>query len=675
MSLVLGIDTGGTFTDGVVVDRAQRKVLAKAKSRTTKDDLSRGIIECINGMQFDEFEKIDVVSLSTTLATNAIVEGAGCEVGLLMIGFAPEQAIPASEMSILPGGHSVKGIEKEPFDETAARDAIEAMRGKVDAIAISGYLSIRNPEHELLAQRLVKEILDVPVVCAHHLTRSLGIHERTTTAVLNARLMPIIDQLLRSVQKALEKKCINSPVMIVKGDGTLVGEAKAREKPIETLLSGPAASIIGAGFLSNIETGFVLDMGGTTTDIAIIKNGVPRIDEEGAHVGGFLTHVEAAAINTYGLGGDSYIQMDMARKLQVGPQRVVSIAAATDDHPYLLDELKKIHIPYAYLLRYSQVVDCFYLLNEHVTSANADTDKKVIEILRDGPHSFFTIVERLGVKPNFLNLNHLVNIGAIGRISVTPTDLLHATGELRLWNAEASKHAVGLLAKRFNMEVNDFLRIASDRVIDELCYTCIQSLTNYEGETFSFKTDEGAAYFLAKQLGKSGSEFLKCSIQPTIPLVGIGAPIKSWLPQAAERIGATLIIPDNPEVANAIGSAVGRVIESVKILIAPGDNNDGFNLHSAWEMRTFETLEEAVEYGKDFAETKAREAAKLNGVKRVELTVNHKDILSSSGSEDKDIYIESRIEAIATECPDWEREEKKDHFFVDTKNRGMSLSD
>ncbi len=675
MSLVLGIDTGGTYTDGVVIDRSTRKVLAKAKSLTTRDDLSRGIIGCIDGMVFDDFDRIDIVSLSTTLATNAIVEGAGCEVGLVMIGFEPDGSIPCTEMRMVPGGHNVKGIAKEPLDEDAVRQALESMRGLVDAIAISGYLSVRNPEHELRVQELVGEVLGLPVVCAHHLTRSLGIHERTVTAVLNAKLIPIIKRLLTSVRASLDEKGVEAPIMVVKGDGTLVGEKLAQEKPIETLLSGPAASIIGAGFLSGVEDGFVLDMGGTTTDIAVVKDGVPRVDEEGARVGGFLTHVEAASINTYGLGGDSYVQMDMDRKLQVGPQRVIPICIAVQEHPYLHDELRVISIPYAYLLRYVQVADCLQLLNKNATASLSSSEAQVVEALEDGPHSFFTIVDRIGAEPNLLNVNRLVNVGVISRISVTPTDLLHASGKMLDFDAEASKLAIKLLSKRFGMYADDFVEMACDRVVDELCYCSAQSLAIHEGARFDLKEDEGAAYFFSKQLHPVAGEYISCSIKVGIPLVGIGAPVEAWLPRAAERIGAQLVIPDNSEVANAIGSAVGKVIESVKILITPGDNNDGFNLHSAWEMKVFEHLEDAVEYGKRCAVEKAHEAALANGARNIEITLNHEDVSAQSGTGDGDIYIETRIEAIATEQPEWERGHRKEHFFVDTRGRGMTLND
>lgn len=668
MSFVLGIDTGGTYTDGVIMNRTNKKIIAKAKALTTRYDLSVGIRNCINNIDFNAFSDISVVSLSTTLATNAIVEGRGCEVGLLMIGFQPDRDLPVKEIRVVPGGHDIKGKEKTPLDIEETKAAIESFRGKVDAIAISGYLSVRNPEHELQVQKLVKEILDLPVVCAHHLTRSLGLHERTITAILNARLIPIIKELMLSVKCVLKEKKIDASIMIVKGDGSLMGEDQAEDKPIETLLSGPASSIIGATFLSNIDDALILDMGGTTTDIAIIRNKIPRIDEEGAKVGGFLTRVEAAAINTYGLGGDSYIQLNMQRKLQIGPQRVWPICVMSTKYPYLVDELRDIKIPYNYLLLYAQITDCFMILNEKKTCNYSEKELRVLEELKDGPHSLVYLVKKMEEELNLFDLNRLVNIGALGRISVTPTDILHATGEYTQWNAEGATTAITLLAERFHIEYDKFIDFAIDGIVDELCYTCIQSLCYDENLKCVLKESEIGNFFVNKQLHPDENSMLYCAIQPNVPVVGIGAPVKAWLPRMAKRINARLIIPENQEVANAIGSAAGKIMESVKILINPGECGEGFVLHSTWEMKHFKELEEAVAYGKAYASEKAKEAALNDGAEHVDLTVEHKDIYASANMIENDIYIESRIEVIATETPEWERSEKHEKFFVDARD-------
>ncbi|GAB6146910.1 hydantoinase/oxoprolinase N-terminal domain-containing protein [Desulfocicer niacini] len=668
MSFVLGIDTGGTYTDGIIMSRTNKKIIAKAKALTTRYDLSVGIRNCINDIDFNEFSDISVVSLSTTLATNAIVEGRGCEVGLLMIGFQPDRDLPVKEIRVVSGGHNIKGIEKSPLDIEKTRAAIESFRGEVDAIAISGYLSVRNPEHELQAQKMVKEILDLPVVCAHHLTRSLGFHERTITAILNARLIPIIKELMISVKCVLKEKKIDASIMIVKGDGSLMGEAQAEDKPIETLLSGPASSIIGATFLSGIDDALILDMGGTTTDIAIIRNKIPRIDEEGAKVGGFLTRVEAAAINTYGLGGDSYIQLNMQRKLQIGPQRVWPISVISAEYPYLVNELKGIEIPYTYLLLYSQITDCFMILNEKKTNNYTEKERRVLEELKDGPHSLLYLSKNMEEQLNLFDLDRLVNIGTLGRISVTPTDILHATGEYTQWNAEGATTAISLLAQRFHMGYDQFINFASDGIVDELCYSCIQSLCYNENLNFVLKESEIGTFFINKQLHPDEKSMLCCTIRPNVPVIGVGAPVKAWLPRMAKRLNAQLIIPEHQEVANAIGSAAGKIIESVKILINPGEFGKGFALHSSWEMKQFKELEEAVAYGKAFASKKAKEAALNDGAVHVDLTVEHKDVYAAANMIEKDIYIESRIEVIATETPEWERSEKKEKFFVDARD-------
>lgn len=674
MSLVLGIDTGGTYTDGVIVDRSQKKIIAKAKSLTTRDDLSIGITKCINNMDFDDFSSVDVVSLSTTLATNAIVEGRGCEVGLIMIGMEPQKELPVTEIAIVKGGHDVKGRERQPLDEDEVRAAIEGFRGKVDAIAISGYLCVRNPEHEMRVQQMVREILDLPVVCAHHLTRSLGMHERTVTAILNARLMPIIKELMDAVKVVLKEKNMHAPIMIVKGDGSLMGEQQAQERPIETLLSGPASSIIGATFLANEKDAIVLDMGGTTTDIATLKNGIPRIDDEGARVGGWLTRVEAAAINTYGLGGDSYLQLTNEGTFKVGPQRVWPICVICHQHPHLLQELKSIHLDQSYPLLYSQITDCFMILNEKETVNLSEREMQILDVLRDGPHSLFYISARIGSELNFLNLERLVNTGVLGRISVTPTDILHATGQYDQWCAEASQVAVTLLAQRFRLNFDEFIAIAKNSIVNELCYTILQTISIQDGNDFILKEEKIARYFIEKQLEGSGESNLGLKLEPKVPIIGIGAPVRAWLPPMAAKLNARLVIPENPEVANAIGSATGRIMDSVKIHINPGECSVGYVLHSSWEMKNFEELDEAVAYAIDYAKVKATEMAKADGAKNVELVVHHKDNYAKASMIENDIYVGSEVEVIATERPEWERTEEDEHFFVDTIDRGMTLN-
>lgn len=664
MSLVLGIDTGGTYTDGVVVELESKKILNKAKALTTREDLAIGVRNCINNLDFSDLNKISVVSLSTTLATNAIVEGRGCEVGLLMIGHEPIDKLPIKHFAVLPGGHNLKGVAKEELDLEKTKMAIEEFKGKVDAIAISGYLSVRNPEHEVKVKEIVREILDLPVVCAHQLTTSLGFHERTVTAVLNARLIPIIAELIESVKKVLSEKQIEASVMIVKGDGCLMSETLAREKPIDTILSGPASSIIGGTFLTQEPEALVLDMGGTTTDIAILHNGIPRINQEGAMVGGWLTRVQAAEIYTYGIGGDSYLQLNKLRDLQVGPQRVWPLSVVAHKYPYLVNELKD-SFDKDYNLMFAQATDCFMFLRQSTAEKLDSTEEKVIEILKDGPRSIHYLANKLDIDPNLFNLQHLVNLGVIARVSLTPTDILHANGTYKYWNEEAARIGVEILAQRMGKTAEQFIEIASETIVNELCITCLQSMVGCEGKNIWLKDNEAAMYFIKKALSSEENPLFDGSLTLKLPIIGIGAPVRAWLPKVAEKLNTQLIIPENAEVANAVGAATGKIMETVKVLIKPGDDGDGFLMHSPWERRHFETLEEACAHVLEEAKRRAISSAEQAGAKNYELVVNHEDVYANKSEADEGFYVESRIEVTAVGRPEWERDEEKEKFFVD----------
>lgn len=669
MSLVLGIDTGGTYTDGVVVDLESRDILCKAKALTTRENLAIGIRNCINNLKFKGLNGISAVSLSTTLATNAIVEGRGCEVGLLMLGHEPIGTLPVEHFTVLPGGHDIKGQAREELDLEKTRQAIEELKGKVDAVAISGYLSVRNPEHELIVMKMVRDILGVPVVCAHQLTTSLGFNERTVTAVLNAKLIPIIDELLQSVRTVLQEKGIEAPIMVVKGDGCMMSEALAREKPIETILSGPASSIIGGTFLTDTPDALVLDMGGTTTDIAILKNGIPSINQEGASVGGWLTRVQAAQIYTYGLGGDSYIQLDKERNIQVGPQRAWPLSVVAHQYPHLLEELS-VNFEKSYNLMFAQATDCFMFLKQPSAAETlTEREEQVIEVLQEGPHSLYYLTQRLETEANFLDLQHLVNTGVIARISVTPTDILHAKGTYTQWNREAAIRGVEILAERMGVSRDVFIELAIEKIVNELCYTCLQSLVSYEGQDIWLKDDPAVMYLIDKALSPTDDHKFDCLYKLKMPIIGIGAPVSAWLPEVAAKLNTDLVIPDHAEVANAVGAATGKIMETVKVLIKPGEKDGTYLVHAPWERKYFEDLQEAIEYALEDGKKHASMAAQKAGAKDFELVVNHEDVYVKGTLDDEDkVYIESRIEITAVGRPEWHREEKKEKFFVDLAN-------
>ena len=349
MPVYLGIDTGGTFTDAVVFD-PERGVIASAKSLTTRSDLSIGVAGAVSELvdALSVLGRIDMVSLSTTLATNAIVEGQGSPVCLVLIGqdvdvlsrFGLRQALGQDPVAHIAGGHTYEGVLREPLDEAAIRDAARNCKGRVAAFAVVSHFGVLNPEHELRAAAILREESGLPVTCSHELTSRLNAPRRAVNCILNGRLIPLIDQLIRAVQKMLLAHGVDAPLMVVQADGSVVNAESARIRPVQTILSGPAASVIGAGYLAGCSDALIADIGGTTTDLALLSNGQPKLNVDGAVVGEWRTMVEAVDVATVGLGGDSEIDCDERGRLLVGPQRAVPLSLLATQFPEIIEVLR-----------------------------------------------------------------------------------------------------------------------------------------------------------------------------------------------------------------------------------------------------------------------------------------------------------------------------------------------
>lgn len=194
---------------------------------------------------------------------------------------------------------------------------------------MASQFATRNPAHEQRVAELVAAVTGRPVSASHNLSAKLNGPKRALTALLNARLIGMIDRLIGRAEDQLRSLGINAPMMVVRGDGALMSSAQARERPIETILSGPAASLVGARWLTGAETALVSDIGGTTTDVALLRDGRPAIDPAGAQVGLYRTMVEAVAMRTHGLGGDSevhFTSQGLTAGVTLGPKRLLPIS-------------------------------------------------------------------------------------------------------------------------------------------------------------------------------------------------------------------------------------------------------------------------------------------------------------------------------------------------------------
>ena len=208
-----------------------------------------------------------------------------------------KSTLGADPVLFLPGGHDVHGNER-PLDTSQLAVFVDQHKNRVSGFAIAGYFAVRNASHELRVREELGGLCGLPVTCSHELTSKLGGPKRALTTLLNARLIPIIRELVAATRSHLDRTGISAPVMIVRGDGALVSAEFAFHRPIETILSGPAASLIGARYLLKSGDAVISDIGGTTTDIAILEGGWPRIDPEGSG-GRRITHHGRGGCHAY----------------------------------------------------------------------------------------------------------------------------------------------------------------------------------------------------------------------------------------------------------------------------------------------------------------------------------------------------------------------------------------
>ena len=633
--LVLGIDTGGTYTDGVLLEYNTHRILAAHKSLTTKRDFSIGIENVIKEIELDDPSAIQMVSISTTLATNAIAEGKGKRVALFLIGYDPE-LIDSFQMGdqfatphyyYIPGGHDLHGQEQEPLDLAALLEKVKQIKNKVDAIAVSSYFSPRNPEHEIRARKAISSVCELPIVLGHQLSTNLGSVERATTAALNASLLAVLQEFIIAVRRAMENRGIDAPLMVVRGDGTLMNDEFAARSPVETIHSGPAASAIGGRFLSGIDQALVLDVGGTTTDLALVLDGKVTISETGASVSGYQTAVKAANLLSIGLGGDSHITLDRSNEVAIGPERVVPLAYLAQQHPNVKQRLKAL-AKRTWPAPSPRELEYWFLQRDmEDQSAFTDREQDVIQILETGPKPATQVVKKLGLlDPNQMDISNLWREEVIGKSGFTPTDLLHIDGRHTPWDREASRAAMDVFSHFLNWEEAEFAEFLWARMTEMIVKAVIHFLTEKEIPAVHDNQAELAHWFLGNSLQPSHPH-LATQIKLKHPVIGIGAPAEVMLKRAAEVLNTELILPEHFQVANATGAVAGSVMVAEEILIYPhldAGNVDviGYYVQAREDREEYEELEDALEHARERAGERAKSAALRSGADNPQVIID-----------------------------------------------------
>ncbi|HEV7245489.1 MAG TPA: hydantoinase/oxoprolinase family protein [Shinella sp.] len=657
--LLLGIDTGGTYTDAVLYSET-RGVIARAKALTTRHDLSVGIsgaVEAVLAEAKAPVSAIGLVSLSTTLATNALVEGQGGRAGLVMIGFGPEDlkrdgladALGNDPVLFLPGGHNVHGNET-PLDMTALDDALPVLSQNVSSFAVAGYFAVRNPAHEVRVRDRIRTVSHLPVTCSHELSSKLGGPRRALTTLLNARLVSMIDRLIGACEDYLERRGIHVPMMVVRGDGALISAAEARLRPIETILSGPAASLVGARHLTGLDDAVVSDIGGTTTDVAVLDKGRPKLDAEGAVVGGYRTMVEAVAMRTFGLGGDSEVRINdrgLKAKIDLGPRRFLPLSLASALHPDAIIPVLERQLRTPHMGRHDGRFAVRTGVPERLASGLQPQEQALYEKIGAVPLPLDGLLVTTLQKAT---LDRLVARGLVHLCGITPSDAMHVLGGQGQWDAVAARLGLELAART---------KDGTGRPIAEspevLARLLVDRLTRQSADVIlsACLADDGAAIDPANSISidralHRAPGIVKFRIALDRPLVGLGASAPVYYPDIAEMLGAQSSIPADAGVANAVGAVVGQVRTVVTVFVTMPDEGI-FIVNGAGESVRLIDEAAAFSLAKERAMTAALHAARANGADEPVVTLGEEiDAPEVEGSRK---LVEARFTATASGRP------------------------
>jgi len=657
LSVGLGIDVGGTNTDAVLINLLSKEILSVSKAPTTQDDLARGIDDALKKLDNTFFPRVSLIGLSTTLATNSIVEGVKRRVCAFLIGYGPDDYPPLfkDEVVLISGGHTVQGEEKEPLDLNRVKEVLQKTRNEIEAYAVCGYFSVRNPDHELRVKHLIQGQTHQPVVCGHEISLQLDAVKRATTTILNAHLIPVIHHLIDSVKRVFGKQKIVAPLMIMRGDGSLMSELAIQDRPIETILSGPAASVVGAKYFlersGEDQDAVVVDIGGTTTDIALLKGGIPRLNPNGARVGHWQTNVMAIDIRTIGLGGDSQIFFDIDGNLRVGPKRIIPLSYLGYCYPEINEELRRIDEDWD-LLPHGNHTYLWLSIGREVEDQLSPLAQLILSQLTGRPLSLFQLAELNGHAPSEIlkEISALERRGLVIQSGVTPTDILHITGVFQAWNKESAERSLKILCKRQKIEFPTLiqkLRGVMDRSVG------FQVLELVLSESTHSKTGlDGCGFcnlFLDQCFRPDAKiEEVEFKLNLKDKIIGIGAPAHAFLPSVAEKLGTKTIIPSYAGVANAVGAITSAIVVREEAFIKSFQG--GFHLHSSQEMKFFSQLEEATDYGKRLLHEITLRKAKEAGAGEVEVFVDEKEHWATSRGGDS-VFIEKIITARAMGNP------------------------
>ncbi|MCC8142221.1 MAG: hydantoinase/oxoprolinase family protein [Lachnospiraceae bacterium] len=622
----IGIDTGGTCTDAVIYDTDAKEILAGVKSETTHEKLEIGIRESLTKLPKELVSRASYISLSTTLATNACVENKGGRVCLIFIG-VPEKTLKENgwrygfsntEDMLFLDAEPEKGIEP---DWDAFEEMIPEILKSYDSVAVSQVMAMENNgEYEREVRERILAQKEITVVCAYEIFRELNVIKRGAGAFLNARLIPVIEEFFDAVHNVLLELEIPLPFLIMRSDGSLVSEQYAKNYPVETLLCGPTASVKGAAELMSAQQAVVIDMGGTTSDVALVKDGMPKIEWEGVRVGGWQTFVRGIEIDTFALGGDSRVEYHN-QDIFLGNRRVLPVSALADRYPQVLGELERVEkldrgntkplYEHLLLMKSVQGKESYY----------TDEEIRICQLLEEGPLGIFQLADRLGIDVYQLDTGRLEQEGILLRSGFTPTDAMVIKGDRTdLPNLDTAKRAALLaqafLAKSTRRDAEDIPEEVYRLVKEKLFCNFVRILwkdahARRKAGTMEENLEELAREAFARETGPKDIAFYQAAFSTDAEVLGVGAPIHVFVEDVAKALHTVSRVSPYSGVSNALGALLGDacVYETIQVRVQYGislwDEEDEQYMVYGDKKEFFPTVEEAVDYAKELAGQRA----------------------------------------------------------------------
>ncbi|WP_407355145.1 hydantoinase/oxoprolinase N-terminal domain-containing protein [Methanolobus sp. WCC5] len=606
MNYSLGIDAGGTYTDAVLLRDDDDIIIQSGKALTSYPDPLEGIKQAIDQLDPVCLRDVRVVSVSTTLSTNSILEGTGFPVAMILIGnYDIKQELPTKHFLQARGGHNHNGEETEDLDTEAIKEFVQSVKNKVSAFAISSYFSVRNHDHELRAKEIVTKLTGLPAVCSFELSQDLGAFERAVTAFLNAQLIPVTERFMKTVEAEIRSRGMDAKIFMLKCDGSVIGIQSALKKPIESIFSGPAGSLVGASFLAKKETCAVIDVGGTSTDISVIHNGVPDMSDSGAVVGGWKTRVKAIRMETSAMGGDSHVWVK-GKDINIGPRRVIPLCRAAVLYPDFLEQLSSNPIPSKMLLGINYQPTRFYLRTGYHILETSKEENEILDTIKDSPTSITEIFNRMKRYPSSKVLDSLIQKRLIQPIGFTLTDALHVLGQYTDRNVEAANIGADRLGSLVNMDRLEFA-----------IYIKREFAKNMACDLISFFL-EGVE---KKELRKIFDIRAPTKFKIQVPVVLIGGPVAAFVEELQEILDAEIILPEYSKVGNAAGALAAKGIRRFEVLIRPASMaapDWEFLVFSEHGKTNFFQYQEALDYAVTLGETTV-----LDYMKEAGLDSNH----------------------------------------------------